>query len=79
MAKASMTGHAFPKLHDEPLLLVTKLYVPPRRPNFISRSRLLAELDTSLGRPLTVISAPTGFGKTALVTDWLAHQRVLST
>jgi LuxR family maltose regulon positive regulatory protein len=54
-------------------LLTTKLYVPPPRPNLVPRPRLIERLDAGLhlGHRLTLISAPAGFGKTTLVTDWL--------
>jgi LuxR family maltose regulon positive regulatory protein len=57
----------------EPLLL-TKLYVPPPRPNIVHRSRLIERLNEGLstGRKLTLISAPAGFGKTTLVSEWIA-------
>jgi LuxR family maltose regulon positive regulatory protein len=53
-------------------ILATKLYVPPRRPNVVLRSRLLERLNTGLHRKLTLISAPAGFGKTTLVSEWVA-------
>src|SRR5512135_3297457 len=54
-------------------LLATKLYIPPYRPDLVSRPRLLRKLNDSLapGRKLTLISAPPGFGKTTLVLEWL--------
>jgi LuxR family maltose regulon positive regulatory protein len=54
-------------------LLTTKLYVPPPRSNLVPRPRLIERLDEGLGlgRKLTLVSAPAGFGKTTLVTDWL--------
>ena len=52
-------------------LLATKLYVPPTRPELVSRPRLLERLNAGLGRKLTLISAPAGFGKTTLVASWL--------
>ncbi len=57
----------------EPLLL-TKLYVPPSRPNIVLRPRLVERLNEglALGCKLTLISAPAGFGKTTLVSEWLA-------
>src|SRR5579859_265895 len=48
--------------------LATKLHPPSARPNRISRPRLLARLDE--GRPLTLVAAPAGFGKTTLLSDW---------
>jgi LuxR family maltose regulon positive regulatory protein len=54
-------------------LLATKLYVPRARPTLLSRPRLLARLDAGLQSSLTLIAAPTGSGKTALLTDWLGR------
>src|SRR5918998_4843111 len=53
-------------------ILATKLYVPPRRPNMVRRPRLIERLNTGLHRKLTLISAPAGFGKTTLVSAWIA-------
>ena len=53
-------------------ILATKLYFPRLRPNVVSRPRLLTRLNEGLHRKLTLISAPAGFGKTALVSAWLA-------
>ncbi|MBE0684966.1 MAG: LuxR family transcriptional regulator, partial [Anaerolineaceae bacterium] len=55
-------------------LLLTKLYVPPVRPNIALRPRLLERLNAGLtaGNKLTFISAPAGFGKTTLVSEWVA-------
>ena len=52
-------------------LLATKLFVPSNRPEFVSRPRLIEQLNKGLHRKLTLISAPAGFGKTTLVTEWL--------
>src|SRR5688572_16750136 len=56
-------------------VLTTKLYVPPSPPKLVARSRLTMQLDAGLveGRKLTLISAPAGFGKSTLVSDWIAH------
>ncbi len=56
------------------MLITTKLYAPPPRPDWVARPRLMARLDESQGLPLTLVSAPPGFGKTALVCDWLARR-----
>jgi len=55
-------------------LLKTKLYVPPLRPGLVSRRRLVERLDEGLrlGHRLTLVSAPAGFGKTMLLSEW-AH------
>ena len=58
---------------SEPLLL-TKLYVPLPRPKFVLRPRLIERLNEGLARgcKLTLISASAGFGKTSLVSEWVA-------
>src|SRR6184192_332210 len=53
-------------------ILATKLYIPRLRPNVVSRPRLLERLNEGLYRKLILISAPAGFGKTTLVSQWLA-------
>jgi len=52
-------------------LLTTKLFIPPTRPEIVPRPRLIERLNNGLHRKLTLISAPAGFGKTTLVTEWL--------
>jgi LuxR family maltose regulon positive regulatory protein len=54
-------------------LLTTKLFTPPTRPELVSRPRLIERLNGGLHRKLTLISAPAGFGKTTLVTEWLVN------
>src|SRR5437588_10093328 len=53
-------------------ILLTKLYQPPPRPNVVPRPRLIARLNAGLHRKLTLIAAPAGFGKTTLVSAWVA-------
>ena len=53
-------------------LLQTKLYVPRLRPSLVPRPHLIEMLNQGLHRKLTLISAPAGFGKTTLVSEWLA-------
>lgn len=53
-------------------LLNTKFYLPPVRSTVVPRPRLLSRLDEGMKRPLTLISAPAGFGKTTLVSEWRA-------
>jgi LuxR family maltose regulon positive regulatory protein len=59
-------------------LLQTKFYIPPPQPNFVHRLRLTNRIDEGLSRKLTLISAPAGFGKTTLLSDWFltAQRRV---
>ncbi len=53
-------------------ILATKLYIPPPRREAVARGRLLQRLDAGVGRRLTLVSAPAGFGKTTLVGEWVA-------
>jgi len=57
-------------------LLSTKLYIPPTRPELVHRPGLIKRLNEGLHRKLTLISAPAGFGKTTLVTEWLENVRL---
>lgn len=69
-------------------LLTTKLYIPPVRPDpstlrrgsgqaglrtrLVSRPRLIERLNAGMAGKLTLISAPAGFGKTTLLSQWVA-------
>ena len=55
-------------------ILATKLYIPSPRPKVVPRPRLIERLNEGLSssRKLALISAPAGFGKTTLVSEWLA-------
>jgi len=60
-------------------LLQTKLYVPQLRQPFVSRPHLIEKLNQGLHRKLTLISAPAGFGKTTLVSEWISGGELPST
>ncbi len=59
---------------QEDMLLATKLYMPRPRARLVLRPRLVERLDEALRAEckLTLISAPAGYGKTTLLTEW-AH------
>ncbi|HSB67443.1 MAG TPA: hypothetical protein VLD65_12775, partial [Anaerolineales bacterium] len=52
-------------------LLASKFYYPPHRLDVVQRSRLRESLDAGLSGKVTLISAPAGFGKTTLVSEWI--------
>ena len=54
--------------------LATKLYIPLPRPKAVLRPRLIEQLNEGLssGCRLTLISASAGFGKSTLVSEWVA-------
>src|SRR5436190_212981 len=55
-------------------ILTTKLYIPPPPSKVVLRRRLIERLNEGLHRTpgVTLISAPAGFGKTTLVSAWVA-------
>jgi LuxR family maltose regulon positive regulatory protein len=54
-------------------LLSTKVFIPSTRTERVSRPRLIERLNEGLRRTpgVTLISAPAGFGKTTLVSEWV--------
>ncbi|MGY1781974.1 LuxR C-terminal-related transcriptional regulator [Geodermatophilus sp. SYSU D01036] len=55
-------------------LLETKLHRPRRRRGLIARPRLCERLDRGTESALTLVSAPAGFGKTTVLTEWLTAE-----
>ncbi len=53
-------------------VLATKLFPPAPRAGVVGRTRLAAQMDSTLyrGHRLTLVSAPAGFGKTTLLSNW---------
>ncbi|HEX3642308.1 MAG TPA: AAA family ATPase, partial [Ktedonobacteraceae bacterium] len=60
-------------------LVATKFFVPVAPGTLISRPRLTALLAKSLKYPLTLVSAPAGFGKTTLLAAWVQSLRASHT
>ena len=62
-------------------LLTIKLHLPILRKDIVPRTRLIERLNAGLWqedgfvRKLTLVSAPAGYGKTTLVTEWLQSCR----
>jgi LuxR family maltose regulon positive regulatory protein len=54
-------------------ILATKLYIPLPRSKIVLRPRLIEQLNEGLSASckLTLISAPAGFGKTTLISEWV--------
>src|SRR5215218_1415766 len=52
-------------------LVTTKVRVPRTRTELVPRPRLREALVRYEGRRLTLVSAPAGFGKTTLLSEWL--------
>jgi LuxR family transcriptional regulator, maltose regulon positive regulatory protein len=51
-------------------LLITKLYIPRLDTKLLARPHLLELLDRAVNRPLVLITAPAGWGKTTLIANW---------
>ncbi len=59
-------------------ILTIKLHIPTPKMSVVLRPRLFDQMDEGLQRKLTLVSAPAGFGKTTLVSEWVSrcNQRV---
>ena len=54
-------------------IISTKLYIPPIRKDYVPRPRLIKRLDEGLTCKLALVSAPAGFGKTMILSEWVAQ------
>ncbi|HEX6305132.1 MAG TPA: LuxR C-terminal-related transcriptional regulator [Anaerolineales bacterium] len=52
-------------------LLASKFYFPPHRLDLVQRPHLFESLDAGLSGKLTLVSAPAGFGKSTIVSEWI--------
>jgi LuxR family maltose regulon positive regulatory protein len=57
-------------------MLLTKIHIPPIGNNIVHRSVLHEKLNIGLSRKLVLISAPAGFGKTTVVSDWIDQNKI---
>jgi len=57
-------------------MLLTKLHIPPAGNNIVHRSALHEKLNSGLNRKLILVSAPAGFGKTTVVSDWINQNKI---
>ena len=57
-------------------MLQTKLHIPSPGKNLVHRSILFDKLNVGLSRKLILISAPAGFGKTTLLSDWINQHKI---
>lgn len=53
-------------------ILITKLYIPPLQPKTVLRPHLIKRLNDCKQCKLTLVSASAGFGKTTLISEWVA-------
>ena len=59
-------------------IILGKLHRPPVDRDHVHRPRLLAALDLHRHRPLTLVSAPAGYGKSVLISCWLESRDIPS-
>jgi LuxR family maltose regulon positive regulatory protein len=64
---------AAPRSVDQ--FLEAKLHWPPLRDGWVERARLLDVLDGAVHRPVALVAAPAGYGKTTVLAQWLAARR----
>ncbi len=57
-------------------ILQTKLFRPRPTSDLVLRHRLIKKLDYGLQLPFILISAPSGFGKSSLVSAWLENTEI---
>ncbi|MFK5857151.1 MAG: response regulator [Bacteroidota bacterium] len=60
-------------------ILQTKLHRPPVLDDYVVREKIIEELEKNIIRPLSVISAGAGYGKSVTVSEWLEQTRFLHT
>lgn len=57
-------------------MLLTKLHIPPAGNNIVHRAALFEKLNSGLSRKLIFVSAPAGYGKTTLISDWISQNKI---
>ena len=57
------------------MLIQTKLRIPAAANGVVPRPALMQQIDGIVDRKLAVVSAPTGFGKSTLLTQWAAARQ----
>lgn len=57
-------------------MLLTKLNIPTPGKNLVKRLPLLGKLNEGLNHKLTLVTAPAGYGKTTLVSDWIVQYKI---
>lgn len=68
-------------MSDQPLvvespLLKTKITIPPLPGGYVARPRLTEMIERGAQGPITLLSAPAGYGKTNLLIEWARSTRL---
>jgi LuxR family maltose regulon positive regulatory protein len=64
-----------PEQQSNPLLLA-KFSVPHPQHQLVARTHLLEQIERGVQGPLTLISAPAGFGKTTILAQWFQQKKM---
>jgi LuxR family transcriptional regulator, maltose regulon positive regulatory protein len=70
MAETMASGRPEGEPPERDVLLATKLQVPRSRPALVARPRLADQLGEGLSRGVVLVTAPAGYGKSVLVSEW---------
>jgi len=54
-------------------MLKTKLYRPPLTKEHVYRTRLIKRFEQNMYKPLSLVCAPAGYGKSMLISSWLEN------
>lgn len=57
-------------------MLLTKLHLPVPPADTVNRHELFSKLNEGLNKKLVLVSAPAGYGKTILISDWIKQKNV---
>ncbi len=57
-------------------MLLTKLHIPTPFKDTIHRQELFNLLDQAQNKKLVLVSAPAGYGKTTLISDWIIQNKI---
>ena len=60
------------QLQGRPNILLTKTLLPITRQNQVTRTRLIRLFSTGQRKRITLITAPAGYGKTTLLSQWIS-------
>jgi LuxR family maltose regulon positive regulatory protein len=60
-----------------PNILFTKLHRPQTASEYVNRTKIIQQLENNIEKPLSIVSAPAGYGKSVTVSQWLEQTRAL--
>lgn len=72
IANYNLSNNANTELTEDRNILQTKLYRPKVSEKIIFRSALVKQLEGNIDKPLSLISAGAGYGKSVTVSQWLS-------